>query len=199
MHNSVLLKNLHDKLAAEQSLSPAVCAQIIGVMEKFIDRLSEIEAENNRSAFIDTVDFPDFVTDLIKGVFDALVKASIQQMEDYADLISSATESIDDFMADNLTDKTARDWLTDRHDENLIITDDETLIPGIREQCEKLKHILKVLGINISIDCPPNKKQTNRILELVKLREHQQQITSVVLMAINRIVINKGSQTFKTK
>ncbi|MCB1403910.1 MAG: hypothetical protein KDJ81_14685, partial [Rhodobacteraceae bacterium] len=52
-----------------------------------------------------------FVADLIKGTFQAIVDASIQQMEAYAELLSNVSKTVDQFMSDNITDNNARDWL----------------------------------------------------------------------------------------
>ena len=43
------------------------------------------------------VSFPAFVGDLIRGVFQAIVQSSIQQMQSYAELIASVSKSIDEF------------------------------------------------------------------------------------------------------
>src|SRR5262245_49482524 len=41
------------------------------------------------------IDFPDFVAKLIKGVFDAIVDASIRQMDAYANLVKNLTQTVD--------------------------------------------------------------------------------------------------------
>jgi hypothetical protein len=46
------------------------------------------------------VDFPVFVADLIAGVFQAIVDASIEQMEAYADLLDEVTKSLDEFVSE---------------------------------------------------------------------------------------------------
>lgn len=43
------------------------------------------------------VDIPEFVADLIDGVFQAIVNASIEQMEAYGDLLKDATKSVAEF------------------------------------------------------------------------------------------------------
>lgn len=48
------------------------------------------------------MDFPDFVGDLINGIYDAIVDASIQQMEAYGELAGSVAKTIDDFRRDTL-------------------------------------------------------------------------------------------------
>lgn len=47
-----------------------------------------------------SIDFPGFVAEILDGVFEAIVKASIEQMEDYADLLEDATEGLDEFVED---------------------------------------------------------------------------------------------------
>lgn len=64
--------------------------------------------------FVRAVDFPDFVAQLIDGVFNAIVSASVQQMHAYGDLLKAVTESIDDFVDCNVTDGQARDYLTQK-------------------------------------------------------------------------------------
>lgn len=44
------------------------------------------------------VDFPTFVANLIEGVFNAVVSASIQQMDAYAELVQSVAKSLNDFV-----------------------------------------------------------------------------------------------------
>ena len=55
-----------------------------------------------------TVDFPLFVSGLINGVFGAIVNASIQQMEAYAELMAQVASSVSDFAADKITGSMAR-------------------------------------------------------------------------------------------
>jgi hypothetical protein len=45
--------------------------------------------------FVEAVDFPAFVTEIIEGVFDSIVDSSIQQMEAYQDLLNDVAGSID--------------------------------------------------------------------------------------------------------
>jgi len=64
-----------------------------------------------QGAVVHEVDFPDFVRDLIHGVFDAIVDASIQQMEAYAELVAAVAQSADRFLEENVSDDDARAWL----------------------------------------------------------------------------------------
>jgi hypothetical protein len=57
------------------------------------------------------VDFPGFVRDLVHGTFDAIVDASIRQMEAYAELVAAVAQSVDRFLEENVSDDDARVWL----------------------------------------------------------------------------------------
>jgi len=54
------------------------------------------------------VDFPGFVAALVQGTFQAIVNASIKQMETCANLSQEATQTVDSFMTDNITDDMTR-------------------------------------------------------------------------------------------
>ena len=53
---------------------------------------------------LNAIAFPTFVADLIKGTFNAIVDASIQQMEAFGELLSNVAKTVDDFMHDNISD-----------------------------------------------------------------------------------------------
>lgn len=81
--------------------------------EKASDSIDDRRHENRRidqagdlaGQFIDNVDFPKFVRDLLKGVFDANLQVTIQQMESYQRLLKSASADISKFV--NAIDNTA--------------------------------------------------------------------------------------------
>jgi hypothetical protein len=59
-----------------------------------------IAKSSRRSETLQSVDFPTFVADLIQGTFQAIVNASIEQMEAYTQLLESVAKSVDEFMHD---------------------------------------------------------------------------------------------------
>jgi phage tail sheath protein FI len=61
---------------------------------------------------LDAVDFPDFVAGLLHGVFGAIVGASVQQMEAYADLLADVAKTVDEVVEDHVCEDEARDLLT---------------------------------------------------------------------------------------
>ena len=66
-------------------------------------------------ATLNAIDFPSFVASLIQGTFKAIVDASIQQMQAYAELLKNVAGTVDTFMADNVTEGNAKDYLADEH------------------------------------------------------------------------------------
>lgn len=70
---------------------------------------------------LNAIAFPTFVADLIKGTFNAIVDASIQQMEAFGTLLANVAKTVDQFMSDNITDNQARDWLSATYPEHLHV------------------------------------------------------------------------------
>jgi len=84
---------------------------------------------------LNAIAFPTFVADLIKGTFNAIVDASIQQMEAFGTLLANVAKTVDQFMADNITDNQARDWLAATYPEHFEVSlsgDGERRPPGPR-------------------------------------------------------------------
>lgn len=52
------------------------------------------EAAVTQASRVDELDFPGFTTDLINGVFDALVSSSLRQMEAYSDLLRAVSQDL---------------------------------------------------------------------------------------------------------
>ena len=47
---------------------------------------------------LDAIAFPVFVADLINSTFDAIVDASIRQMEAYGQLLANVSQTVDQFL-----------------------------------------------------------------------------------------------------
>lgn len=77
------------------------------------------------------VDFPDFVAGLIAGVFEAIVNASIQQMEAYGALLAGVTKSVDRFTQDASGDAYA--YLAESYPGLFVICADGSL--AVEGQC----------------------------------------------------------------
>lgn len=60
------------------------------------------------------VDFPKFVSSLVNGVFQAIVDASVQQMQSYAEILGSVSQQLDQFIDDSRTASSAREPVRQR-------------------------------------------------------------------------------------
>src|SRR5205085_547266 len=82
--------------------------------EKPADEFSPRAAGNVARITRDTLNaiaFPTFVADLIKGTYFAIVQATLQQMEAFGRLLANVAQTVDEFMAANVTENQARDYL----------------------------------------------------------------------------------------
>jgi hypothetical protein len=72
------------------------------------------DASSDTDRLVADVNFPDFVSNLLNGVFDSIIDSSIRQMEAYAKLLAGVAKSLDQFADENISDNEARDHLLDR-------------------------------------------------------------------------------------
>jgi hypothetical protein len=93
----------------------ALPARRRAAMLKGVERIAAYGA--GAGGFIEAVDFPGFVGGLVQGVFQAIVDASIAQMEAYADLVAGVATSVDEFARENVPGEQARASLLERHPE----------------------------------------------------------------------------------
>lgn len=107
------VKTLLTSSQAFQSLRADKRRQIGDDMTKIANYLVA-DASSGTDRLAADVDFPDFVSNLLNGVFDAIVDSSIRQMEAYAKLVAGVAKSLDEFTNENISDNEARDHLLDR-------------------------------------------------------------------------------------
>lgn len=142
--------------------------------------------------------FPTFVADLIKGTFNAIVNASIQQMEAYTKLLANVAKSVDEFMTDNISDNQARDWLRQRYPEYLRVKIDNGSARLIaQEGADDRPPPGWERHLNLSEEVGP--EDEDAIEEILvpaarrKLAQNRlQMLSSMVLMGMNRIVVTGG-------
>jgi hypothetical protein len=79
--------------------------------------LRAVPAKAARSDLLAAVNFPAFVAGLIQGVFQAIVDASIEQMQAYGELVASVAKRVDQFGTDRISDDSARKWLAGTYPE----------------------------------------------------------------------------------
>jgi hypothetical protein len=133
---------------------------------------------------VDSVDFPKFVADLLKAVFDANLKVMKQQTDSYIKLMKEATKSTADFLKKVKDDDTFAKLAESRGDKYNVTTeknaDGSTKLALTNPEGEKVdteddevkRHILEA-KINMA-------------------KEHRAALREVLLMGVTRLVVEKG-------
>jgi hypothetical protein len=159
---------------------------------------TEVIGERARTA-LEAVDFPGFVASLVTGTFKAIVDASAQQITKYAELVQSITQSLEEFSDKNVTPNQARDDLANKFSQDLMIQfpapgKDGTpqLLPRPEREGESPTWLAKydLAGEQLTADLTDG-----RLVEKARLRvgeDRLQMLATLVLMGINRIVVNEG-------
>lgn len=141
----------------------------------------------NTQAFtelVESVDFPKFVADLLKAVFDANLKVMKQQTDSYIKLMKEATKSTADFIKKVKDDESFAKLAESRSDKYNVTTernaDGSTKLALTTPEGEKVdtedsevkRHILEA-KINMA-------------------KEHRAALREVLLMGVTRLVVRKG-------
>jgi hypothetical protein len=145
---------------------------------------------------IDKVDFPGFVSGLIDGVFNAIVSASIDQMEAYANLVQNVAKTADQYMKDNVSEDQARDWLAERYPDHLK-PDTEQGKLGVNPDADSSNppNFAEDLNLPFPVDMLDNDTVEEQLVPAARKRiaiDRQQLLLTLVLMGINRIVVSDG-------
>jgi len=161
-------------------------------------------------AILNAVSFPRFVSELINGVFKAIVDANIQQMHSYVELLNNVATSTEGFADANLGPDRARAWLVERYPGSFELVGD---VPeeGEQEEGEPLTRDVSVrLRPGASMPSPEALKTDLGLREdetvpggdpertLVPLArralatQRQQMLATLVMLGMQRIVIESG-------
>ena len=148
---------------------------------------------------LQAVNFPGFVAGLISGVFQAIVDSTAQQLREYANLVASLSQSVDSFTRDNVSLSQTRDWFAQQFPADLRIELPQTgkageprLVPKV-ERIGQSPNWLEQFGLG-------GQELSEELTEGELLNagrthvgeERLQSLAAMVLMGINRIVINDG-------
>jgi hypothetical protein len=148
-----------------------------------IDQVGQLAGE-----FIDEVDFPQFVKDLLKGVFDANLAVTLEQMKSYQQLLVTATQSISKF-ANAIDDTTAFGYLAENKSDDFSIdfSDTETERDGTPKAV-----LTNAQGEPLDIG---DNEVKVKIMEakIAMAREQRALIREMVIAGLTRLVVEKGN------
>lgn len=176
-----------DQLARQHGLATAMD------VKKASDLIDDTRHENKRieqagelaGEFVDSVDFPGFVSDLLKGVFDANLEVTLKQMESYINLMKAATASISKFV--NQIDNTAAfGYLAENNSDEFSIE-----FPPEGEK-DSDKPVLTDKEGN-KLDLGDNEVKAKIMdAKIAMAREQRALLRETILMGVTRLVVEEG-------
>jgi hypothetical protein len=154
-------------------------------------------------ALLTNVNFPAFVSGLINGVFNAIVDASIRQMEAYGKLVASVAMTLNQFRDENVSVNQGRDHLVDSYPDTFFLDMDTGEEGGgprvrLRDGVDEDEALRRVNGMPIeggaltSIDDDSIEEKLVPAARTQLATSRQQLLATMVLMGINRIVVTEG-------
>ncbi len=169
------------------------------------------EGANVAGLLLKKVNFVDFVSGLIQGVFSSIVTSSIQQMQAYATMVEQVAKSLQQFRDDNVNDQQGREQMVERFPDLFEVgQDDFAETPGARlklrdgvDEGAALQRVRtsmkfedgKLDSMDLSDDNVQQALVTAARTQLA--RQRQQLLASLVILGINRIVVTDGKITAK--
>jgi hypothetical protein len=154
-------------------------------------------------ALLQNVNFPDFVSQLIQGVFHSIVQSSIEQMEAYGRLVQSVAMTLNQFRDENVSANQGRDHLVEQFPD-LFRLDVETGEDGeqprvrLRDDVDEDAALKKVNTMPIeggpisSLDDESIEESLVPAARTQLATSRQQLLATMVLMGINRIIVTDG-------
>jgi hypothetical protein len=146
-----------------------------------IEQVGQIGAD-----FIDSVDFPQFVEDLLQAVFDANLNVTIKQMQAYQELMKTATASLSKFV-EKISDDDAFGYLAENQSNRFSMGFPDEM--GGANQ----RPILTDKNGN-PVDMGDNEVKA-KIMDarLALAKEQRALLRETILMGVSRLVVEKGT------
>jgi hypothetical protein len=162
-------------------------------------------------ALSDEINFPAFVAGLVNGTFDAMVDASIRQMEAYADLVATVARSVDDFTRDNVSRGQVIDWLSEKYPRDLerVVPLDGSGEPALRARPaadedgnETEREPAWLADFDLEGESLTDELIEEQLIPMAQRRvgeSRMQTLATMVLLGMNRIVVRDGSIAAKVR
>lgn len=168
---------------------------------------------------LNAVSFPRFVTDLINGVFKAMIDANAQQMQQYLQLLNAVSASAEGFERTQFGLVQVRQWVADHFPESIEYDTpdaDEMPQPGQQMDPDELADLQEEMAniklrlrpgasmpgqeeVRATLGVPPeesidasNPEQLVPFARRYLARQRQQQLATMVMLGMQRIVIDSG-------
>jgi hypothetical protein len=196
--------NTYQRLVRENvnQLAPqrALPAQSSLARQMFTDRASDLiddkRHENRRieqagqlaGDFVQQVDFPKFVRDLLKGVFDANLEVTLAQMDKYIELLKAATASLSKFI-NAIDDAASFGYLAENQSDDFSMGFDEE----DKDDSGQPKVTLTDKEGN-KVDLTDNAIKAKIMdAKIAMAKEQRALLRETILMGISRLVVERGN------
>lgn len=205
VHHSGLGAAQSQALANEaQAAPPLARAQDAPAFGTATDRIADT-AKNVLGA----ISFPRFVTDLVNGVFKAMLSSTSQQMQMYVDLLNNVSATAEGFANSQFSLPAIRQWVAEHfpdsveydvpHPEPGDDPPDPEDVADIKLRLKPNAHMpgqeemRAVLGVapNENVDAE-NPEQLVPLARRQIARQRQQMLATMVMLGMQRIVIDSG-------
>jgi hypothetical protein len=154
---------------------------------------------------LNQVDFPNFVSGLISGVFHSIVESSIDQMEAYGKLVADVAKTLNQFRDENVSVNQGRDHLVEQFPDTFFIDVDTGAEGGpaprvrVRDGVDEDAAIRRI-NATLPVEggaAPDLSEETieERLVPAARTQlatSRQQLLATMVMMGINRIVVTDG-------
>jgi hypothetical protein len=140
--------------------------------------------------FIKSVDFPQFVSDLLQGVFDANLNVTVKQMQAYQELVKTATASLSKFVND-VNDEEAYAYLAENQGNQFsfrMLDDDDDDDSKGKNKAALTDKTGKAVDLG-------NNEIKAKIMDakLALAKERRALLRETLLMGVSRLVVEKGT------
>jgi hypothetical protein len=195
------------KSTGARSAGPTARAQADGADEegKFVAQGAR-EGAAVAGALLQAVNFPEFVSGLINGVFHSIVDSSIKQMEAYGRLVADVAKSLNQFRDENVSDNQGRDHLVEQFPDlfqiNVDTGDGGEQMPRVqlRDGVDESVALQKVSSLpveggpirSLDLDDAETEQKLVQAARTQLATSRQQLLATMVLMGINRIIVTDG-------
>lgn len=163
--------------------------------EEFSPRAAGNVARITRDT-LNAIAFPTFVADLIKGTYFAIVQATFQQMEAFGRLLANVAQTVDEFMASNITENQARDYLVSSYPSHFRIeAGEDGARVKVRDNAPDSKPDFKsAFGLedDVAVDDDAAEEKLVPAARRKLAQNRHQMLAAMVMMGIQRIVVTSG-------
>ncbi len=145
------------------------------------------------------ISFPTFVADLIKGTFSAILDATTTQMGAFMEMLESVSKTVEQFENENVSDSQANQWLAQQYPRYIRLEQSDGGVRAVPTEnaadSDAPPGIQGALNLPEAVDVIDESVIEERLVPAARRKMAQsrlQMLSSLVMMGLQRIVINHG-------